>query len=324
MNKNELTMSDYEILRKTKIAYEYINNILNNSNIKIDDNIVKDLENTMKNLSIIYSNAHSNLEHPDKEEQLLTDACCKNCSNKLYISENIDHSYQCLECDENFYDFETDVYDVWYENKKKETAKFPSSFNLNIEYDNDEKRVFIGSEDGCCCKYSCHNLDEFVKSLEFYCNNYLKEEYTIEIWETDWHRDVGEGYIYDESFSNYDDAISKARKLYYDNGYSSIEVLNENRESVFCCDNLSEDFYFDDDEFSLVDKNVVKEYIENWTNKKEQSFKADKLYCQENNIYVAVDNSTNNCWVEEFKSEKDAQNWLLGKDLEKGDYENEI
>lgn len=246
MNKNELIMSDYEILRKTKIAYEYINNILNNSN---DDNIVKDLENTMKNLSIIYSNAHLNLEHPDKEEQLLTDACCK---------------------------------------------------------------------------YPCHNLDEFVKSLEFYCNNYLKEEYTIEIWETDWHRDAGEGYIYDESFSNYDDAISKARELYYDNGYSSIEVLNGNGESVFCCDNLSEDFYFDDDEFSLVDKNVVKEYIENWTNKKEQSFKVEKLYCQENNIYVAVDNSTDNCWVEEFKSEKDAQNWLLGKDLEKGDYENEI
>ena len=24
MNKNELTMSDYEILRKTKIVYEYI------------------------------------------------------------------------------------------------------------------------------------------------------------------------------------------------------------------------------------------------------------------------------------------------------------
>ena len=108
------------------------------------------------------------------------------------------------------------------------------------------------------------------------------------------------------------------------NGYSSIEVLNGNGESVFCCDNLSEDFYFDDDEFSLVDKNVVKEYIENWTNKKEQSFKVEKLYCQENNIYVAVDNSTDNCCVEEFKSEKDAQNWLLGKDLEKGDYENEI
>lgn len=323
MNKNDLSMGDYETLRETKIAYEYINNILNNSEIKLEDNIVKDLENTMNNLAIIYSSAHSNLEHPDKEEQLLTDACCKNCSNKLYISENIDYSYQCLECDESFYDFETNIDSVWYE-RKKEITKFPSSFKLEIEYDIDEEKVYIDSEDGSGCKYPCHNLNDFVKSLEFYCNNYLKEEYSIEIWETEWHRDAGEGYVYDEVFSNYDDAISKARELYYDNGYSSIEVLKENGESVFCCDNLSEDFYFDDDKFSLVNENTVKEYIENWTYKKEQSFKGNKLYCQENSIYVAVDNSTDNCWVEEFKTEKDAQNWLLGKDLDKGDYGNEI
>lgn len=322
-NKNELPISDYEVLREAKIAYEYINNILKNSKIKLDDNIINSLENTMNGLSIIYSNAHLNLEHPDKEEQLLTDACCKNCDNKLYISENIDYSYQCLECDENFYDFETNNNKVWYENKEKENAKFLSSFNLNIEYDKNEKMVYIGSENSSGCNYPCHNLNDFYESVESYCNNYLKKEYSIEIWETEWHRDKGEGFIYDKTFSNYEEAIKEARRLFDKNDYASIEVLDTFNQAIYCCDNESEDFYFDEEIISCVDEEIINQYINNWNNK-DENMKKDKLYCKGKEKYIAIDNTTDNCWVEEFNSEHDVFNWLLGKDLEKEDCENEI
>lgn len=47
------------------------------------------------------------------------------------------------------------------------------------------------------------------------------------------------------------------------------------------------------------------------------------MYCKDGDCYVAVDDSTNDCWVEQFNSEKEAQNWLLGEVLEE-DLDNEI
>lgn len=323
MNKrNNNSISDYEVLKETKIAYEYINDILKNSEIIMDNEVIEELESTMNTLSIVYNSAHNNLEHPDKEEQLLTDACCKNCNNKLFISENIDYSYQCLECDENFYDFEVNSNNVWYENEKKEKSNMLSSFNLEISYDPTEKMMYIYTEDGSGAKYSCDNVNDFVKNLKFYCENYLVEQYEIEIWETDWHRDAGESFIYDETFDDYESALNMARKLFDDNNYASIEIFNA-KGVVYCKDNESEEFYYDDEKISYVSNEIVSEYIDNWTNHKEQTFKEDKLYCKDGDCYVAIDDSTNDCWVEQFNSEKEAQNWLLGKDLEE-DLDNEI
>jgi hypothetical protein len=35
-----------------------------------------------------------------------------------------------------------------------------------------------------------------------------------------------------------------------------------------------------------------------------------KFYCQDNGVWVGCDNSTNNCWVEEFNTEEDVIKWL--------------
>ena len=35
------------------------------------------------------------------------------------------------------------------------------------------------------------------------------------------------------------------------------------------------------------------------------------FYCIDNGVYVACDNSSGHCWVEEFESKKDAFKWLL-------------
>ena len=68
---------------------------------------------------------------------------------------------------------------------------------------------------------------------------------------------------------------------------------------------------------------MLNEYINKWTKKEELPISVNLLYCKDGNKYIAIDNSTNNCWVEEFSSEKEVQNWLLKKDLE-GEIDYEI
>ncbi len=178
---SNLSMSNYETMREAKVAYNYINDILENSEVRMDSETAKELENSLEILGDIYNAAYSYLESPDRKHQLQTDACCKNCKNNLFISENIEYSYQCLECDENFYDFEAIGNNVWYKEEKKEHLLLPNSFSINVEYDKDEKTIWIGPEDGSGAKYTCDNADDFAKSIEFYCNNYLTNDEELEV-----------------------------------------------------------------------------------------------------------------------------------------------
>lgn len=266
-------MSDYEVLKETKVSYEYIRDILENA----DEDIVSTeisfkLQESLNALEEIYSNVYEKMKNDEIESKKLnTDLECPHCTNNVVISDLINYAYLCNDCDENFYLGEGDLGEEWY----------------------------------------------FAKNMFS-----LHQNFTIEIWETEWHRDAGEGFIYDKKFSDYETAIIEARKLFYDYNYASIEVLNNDGEPVYCHDDESEDFYFKENKLSRVDETIVKKYIDNWANKKDQSFKGNKLYCKDNDIFIGVNNSTNNCWVEEFNSEKDVQYWLLGKNLESDvDYE---
>lgn len=257
-------MNNLKILGKTKISYENIIEIIQNNDI--NNKLNNSLHIIKNNLKDLYNQTYSNMLN----EELTTDACCRNCNNNLLISDNIEYSYQCTECDENFYDFEVDVDEVWY---KKDS----------------------------------------------------KEEYSIEFWETDWHRDAGEGLYYYESYLNYEDAIKKARQLFEDNNYSSIEVLNNKNETLYFRDNESEEFNLNNNKFCKVSKEIVDEYIDNWMDNKKLPIKENKIYCEMiSSGYLAIDNSTNECFVEEFDTEKQVHDWLLGKDLEMGDLGNEI
>lgn len=312
-------MNKLELLKKQKNLYENILEVLKSG--YINNNLSNSLEHSLDELKEVYNMTYSDIS----EKELKTEACCKNCNNNLLISDNVEYSYQCTECDENFYDFEVDEKIVWYKKNDEGDRKLKSSFYLDISFDKEENDVCIGTDSSSGANYECSSIDELIKSIKDYCYSYLEyEEYSIEYWETDWHRDAGEGMYYDKTFSSYDAAIKKARELFIDNNYASIEVLDSNNEAVYCRDDESEEFYFDDDKISCVDSDVVNKYIDNWTNKKEQTFSGDKLYCSDNNLYIGVDNSTGNCWVEEFNTEKEVQKWLLGKDLNKGGIENEI
>ena len=149
------------------------------------------------------------------------------------------------------------------------------------------------------------------------------EQYKIEIWETEENRDRGEGFIYNKVFDDFDDALEKARNLYDYNNYACVEILNADEESLFCKDEISEEFYLGKDKFSLVSREIVDEYIDNWMDHKHLPTKETKLYCKMAlGGYLAIDNSNGECYVEEFDTEKKVHKWLLGK--EKDEIEKDI
>ena len=286
-------MSNYEILKNTKNSYESILELLQNTDASFEDNEI--LKNSLDSLEKLYNLAYSNMLK--EKENLKTDACCKNCQNDLLISDNINYSYQCTECDENYYDFETNVNKVWYKKDLEEDKKLNSSFYLELDYDYEDKTVYIGTECSSGAKYKCNNIGQLMSSIEA---------------------------VFNETFDSYDEALNKARKLFEDNNFASIEILDNNGEAIYCRDSESEDFYNNGERISCVDKDTLDNYIQNWNEHKEQTFKNSRLYCKSDDLFIAIDDTTGNCWTEEFKTEKDAQNWLLGYELEKEGNEIEV
>lgn len=168
-------MSDYETLKECKIAYEILLNLLKDCPIISEDDFKtrNELSNTLNILSDFYSNAWELIsENIDTHSQLETNSIDKE-GHKLIISDLIDYSYLCENCDENYYDFEVITENVWYKNERKENIKLPSSFNLEVEFDKEEKMVYINTDDGSGAKYSCENNNDFNRAIETYCNNYL-------------------------------------------------------------------------------------------------------------------------------------------------------
>lgn len=145
--------------------------------------------------------------------------------------------------------------------------------------------------------------------------DYIDDKYYIEIWETEWHRDAGDGFMYVYSYEDFDTALKHVRKLKDDYNYAAIEIINNNN-TLYCFADDEETFYFDSDKIVCVDDKLSNDYVEKWTEHKELPIKEEKIYCKRNEIFIGIDNSTGDCWVEEFKTEKEVQEWLLGKEKE--------
>lgn len=54
-------------------------------------------------------------------------------------------------------------------------------------------------------------------------------------------------------------------------------------------------------------------FIEIWSKDRRQA-KRTRAFCLDKDVWVAADNSTNDCWVEEFKTKQEAIDWLNGKE----------
>ena len=188
------SISDYETLKKAKISYEGINDILKFSNIRMDRETVKELDNAVNILKDLYEIVYSTIKNNPKEHiDLQLGTKCPDCNDNLCISDLADYSYLCQSCDKNFYDFEVND-KVWY----------------------------------------------------------LK-----------------------------------------DNNYLNSEMIEK------------------------VDRSIIGEYISCWEEGKPLPVDKDMIYAQDGDLFIAVDNTSNECYVEEFKTEEDVIKWF--NEFEKDD-----
>ena len=188
------SISDYETLKKAKISYEGINDILKFSNIRMDTETVKELDNAVNILKDLYEIVYSTIKNNPKEHiDLQLGTKCPDCNDNLCISDLADYSYLCQSCDKNFYDFEVND-KVWY----------------------------------------------------------LK-----------------------------------------DNNYLNSEMIEK------------------------VDRSIIGEYISCWEEGKPLLVDKDMIYAQDGDLFIAVDNTSNECYVEEFKTEEDVIKWF--NEFEKDD-----
>lgn len=141
------------------------------------------------------------------------------------------------------------------------------------------------------------------------------DDYRIEMWETEEDRDQGFATSYNEHFTNFNDALKMARSLYGNDELASIMILNHD-ESLYCRDkDTFETFYLNNDQFSKIPPKILRMYIDNCIEHKDLPINEDKIYSDEIcGGYIAVDNSTGDCFVEEFKTERQVHEWLLGKE----------
>ena len=188
------SISDYETLKKAKISYEGINDILKFSNIRMDTETVKELDNAVNILKDLYEIVYSTIKNNPKEHiDLQLGTKCPDCNDNLCISDLADYSYLCQSCDKNFYDFEVND-KVWY----------------------------------------------------------LK-----------------------------------------DNNYLNSEMIEK------------------------VDRSIIGEYISCWEEGTPLPVDKDMIYAQDGDLFIAVDNTSNECYVEEFKTEEDVIKWF--NEFEKDD-----
>lgn len=73
-------------------------------------------------------------------------------------------------------------------------------------------------------------------------------------------------------------------------------------------------------QITRVPRAKLLEFIDAWDDKREpERHKHVLIYCKtEDGMYIALDNTTENCWVEAFRREVNAISWLNGE-FEYGD-----
>lgn len=233
-------INNFEIIKETKVMYEYINDILENAELNISKEELNNLLNVSNTLEKIYSNNYKKVANKDN---LKTNCDCPKCQYKLIISDSINYNYLCENCDENFYSIEVNN-KKWYL-KSDRNEKLIKNFNLEVSYNLESKKMYIGTENSSGAKYICNDIDDVKDAIENYIYEYLNyNTYKLKIWETEGDRELGESFEYLESFDSVDDAINKAKKIISRNNYAFIEVIeNETEELFFSTDGINEQYY---------------------------------------------------------------------------------
>lgn len=107
-------MTEWEIIKESKQAWELLNDLFENSQIA-SDNDKSNMRRCMNSLSNVYGNAWKLMSENTKDYELLkTNIKCPRCNKELYVSDLIGYAYLCPSCDENMYYTECEVEKVWW------------------------------------------------------------------------------------------------------------------------------------------------------------------------------------------------------------------
>ena len=283
-------MSDKEILAELKKSYEYLNDIRENGcydyfNGQLNREMIDKLNIAKNNIEDIYFQFYKTLNKEDLRVESLEDG------EKVYIASSVDGDYEVGEDFYNMSGIEVGYY--WYEDQ------------------------------------------DFIYSKRKHHNKYYAN-----LWITENDRDQGYVDEYYKDFNNLKDAIKDLRTYFDDGNCACVEIYDPNEVLQYSCDKNSEEFFLDNLKIVKVDDNIINEYIDYWSkhnkldlnnnfndnykdyweyeDKKDKFFlKENFLYCKNQDKYIAVDNSSNNCWVEEFDNEESAIKWLIEIEKEK-------
>ena len=97
-------MKNIDILKKLKESYDNLSDVILNSDYEIEFDNVEVLNKSLNIMSTLYENIWDKIkEDSDEREELKTDCKCPHCERKTVVSDLIDYSYLCTDCDENFY-----------------------------------------------------------------------------------------------------------------------------------------------------------------------------------------------------------------------------
>ncbi len=110
-------MNNYDLLKKIKLVYENIVDLMNSENLELNYNLGSSLDNAKSALSKLYDKLYKTIKNNNKKF-LETDCTCLFCRNKLKVSDLIDYEYVCENCDENFYHYEVTDENAWYKKEK--------------------------------------------------------------------------------------------------------------------------------------------------------------------------------------------------------------
>lgn len=105
-------MNNYSLLKKIKLVYENIDDLMNSENLELNYNLGSSLDNTKSALSKLYDKVYKIIKN-NNEKILETNCKCIFCRNRLN-----DYEYVCENCDENFYYYEVTDENAWYKKRK--------------------------------------------------------------------------------------------------------------------------------------------------------------------------------------------------------------
>ena len=80
---------------------------------------------------------------------------------------------------------------------------------------------------------------------------------------------------------------------------------------------LKDNNYLNSEMIEKVDRSIIGEYISCWEEGNPLPVDKDMIYAQDGDLFIAVDNTSNECYVEEFKTEEDVIKWF--NEFEKDD-----